>query len=212
MPTRCSAFSPDRLYIELCRRGDETEIAAEAALIELAFRARPAAGRHQSRLLHRSPRSTALMMSCCASPLGLTSTPRSAAFLARGLDQARPSRWPKLFADLPEALANTAVVAQRCAVAAPKRKPILADLTADEAAAIASGLARGLEKRLAKLPGEFDRQVYFDRLDFEVEVIAGMGFAATSSSSPTSSSGPRGRASPSDPVVDRARVRSWPGR
>ena len=30
-----------------------------------------------------------------------------------------------LFADLPEALANTAVIAQRCAVAAPKRRPIL---------------------------------------------------------------------------------------
>ena len=31
----------------------------------------------------------------------------------------------ELFADLPEALANTAVIAQRCAVAAPKRRPIL---------------------------------------------------------------------------------------
>ena len=31
----------------------------------------------------------------------------------------------ELFADLPEAIANTAVIAQRCAVAAPQRKPIL---------------------------------------------------------------------------------------
>src|SRR3546814_9278710 len=31
----------------------------------------------------------------------------------------------RLFEDLPEAIRNTLVVAQRCAVAAPKRKPIL---------------------------------------------------------------------------------------
>ena len=38
----------------------------------------------------------------------------------------------ELFADLPEAIANTLVVAQRCAVAAPKRKPILPRLGDDE--------------------------------------------------------------------------------
>ncbi len=37
-----------------------------------------------------------------------------------------------LFADLPEALANSVVVAQRCAVAAPERKPILPRLSDDE--------------------------------------------------------------------------------
>ena len=38
----------------------------------------------------------------------------------------------ELFADLPEAIANTAVIAQRCAVAAPQRKPILPRLGDDE--------------------------------------------------------------------------------
>ena len=33
--------------------------------------------------------------------------------------------WHQLFADLPEAIANTMVVAQRCAMMAPSRKPIL---------------------------------------------------------------------------------------
>src|SRR3546814_8698718 len=49
-----------------------------------------------------------------------------------------PDAWMKpaaemkrLFDDLPEALANTLVVAQRCAVAAPKRKPILPSLAGD---------------------------------------------------------------------------------
>jgi DNA polymerase-3 subunit alpha len=37
----------------------------------------------------------------------------------------------ELFADLPEATANTLVVAQRCAFAPPKRKPILPSLAGD---------------------------------------------------------------------------------
>ena len=50
-----------------------------------------------------------------------------------------PEAWLKpsadmeaLFADLPEAIANTAVIAQRCAVAAPQRRPILPRLSDDE--------------------------------------------------------------------------------
>ena len=38
-----------------------------------------------------------------------------------------------LFADLPEAIANTLVVAQRCAVMAPSRKPILPSMGGDPA-------------------------------------------------------------------------------
>src|SRR3546814_9583488 len=52
--------------------------------------------------------------------------------------KSSPDAWMKpgdemrrLFEDLPEALANTLVVAQRCAVMAPKRKPILPSLAGD---------------------------------------------------------------------------------
>jgi DNA polymerase-3 subunit alpha len=52
--------------------------------------------------------------------------------------RSSPDAWMKpanemksLFADLPEAIANTLVVAQRCAFAAPKRKPILPSLAGD---------------------------------------------------------------------------------
>src|SRR3546814_19877682 len=52
--------------------------------------------------------------------------------------KSSPDAWMKpgdemrrLFEDLPEALANTLVVAQRCAVMAPKRQPILPSLAGD---------------------------------------------------------------------------------
>ena len=51
----------------------------------------------------------------------------------------------ELFADLPEALANTAVIAQRCAVAAPKRRPILPRLGEDEDEQLRRDAHAGLE-------------------------------------------------------------------
>src|SRR5204863_6595528 len=76
----------------------------------------------------------------------------------------------------PEALANTAVIAQRCAVAAPQRKPILPRLGEDEDEQLRrdarAGLADRLKGRLAEEQGP-----YFDRLEFELDVITGMGFA-----------------------------------
>ncbi len=68
-------------------------------------------------------------------------------------------RWVKpaetmqeLFSDLPEALANTLVVAQRCAYAPPKRKPLLPSLAGDregEARMLADDARVGLAMRLA---------------------------------------------------------------
>ncbi len=58
----------------------------------------------------------------------------------------------ELFADLPEALANTLVVAQRCGVGAPRRKPILPSIAGDKAGEDAQLIAdakAGLELRLA---------------------------------------------------------------
>src|SRR3546814_14529176 len=71
--------------------------------------------------------------------------------------KSSPDAWMKpademqrLFEDLPEALANTLVVAQRCAVMAPKRKPILPSLAGDREAEerqLRADAIAGLEKR-----------------------------------------------------------------
>ena len=85
------------------------------------------------------------------------------------------------FRDLPEAMRNTLVVAQRCAFMAPNRDPILPSLAGDreaEAAQLARDARDGLDARLAlyaELTDE-ERQTYIDRLDFEVDVITQMGF------------------------------------
>ena len=52
----------------------------------------------------------------------------------------------ELFADLPEAIANTAVIAQRCAVAAPQRRPILPRLSDDEDETLRRDAHAGLDR------------------------------------------------------------------
>ena len=77
-----------------------------------------------------------------------------------------PDAWLKdgaamaeLFADLPEAIANTAVIAQRCAVAAPQRKPILPRLGEDEDEQLRRDARAGLAERLAGRAAE-EQQPY----------------------------------------------------
>ncbi|TPG12429.1 DNA polymerase III subunit alpha [Sphingomonas oligophenolica] len=181
---RLQALFPDRLYIEIARRGDATEAAAEAALIDLAYnRDLPLVATNPCCFAESAFGDAHDAMLCIAHSTYVESEDRT---------RSCPEAWLKpapvmieLFADLPEAIANTLVVAQRCAVAAPYRKPILPTLAGDlegEAAKLRDDARAGLEARLDRIaalhgggePGW--REVYRQRLAFEVDVIVQMGF------------------------------------
>ena len=169
------ALFPGRLYIELSRRGNDTEDAAEPALIDLAFaRDLPLVATNPACYPEPGFHAAHDVMLCIAASAYVDTEDRNrssaAAWIKPGADMEA------LFDDLPEAIANTAVIARRCAVSAPKRKPILPTLTTDEAEQLRRDSRAGLEVRLAKLAPEINRQPYRDRLEFEVDVIAGMGF------------------------------------
>jgi DNA polymerase-3 subunit alpha len=169
-----------RLYIELARRGDATEEAAEAALIDMAYsRGLPLVASNPANYAEPGFHSAHDALLCIANSTHIDAADRP---------RSSPQAWVKsapmmaeIFADVPEALANTLVVAQRCAFAPPKRKPILPSLAGDqhgEAGMLADDAREGLEKRLA-LYGAMvaeDRKVYDDRLEFEIDVINRMGF------------------------------------
>ena len=89
----------------------------------------------------------------------------------------------ELFADLPEAIANT--LGDRPALrvrARRKRKPILPSLAGDleaEARAAAPRRARRAGRRgwpATPTSREDERKAYLDRLEYELDVITGMGF------------------------------------
>lgn len=95
----------------------------------------------------------------------------------------------ELFKDLPEAIDNTVVIAQRCAFKVPTIDPILPNFTTDEGEDEAESLRkiarRGLDERLErhvygeerdKKKREEIGKPYFDRLDYELGVIINMEF------------------------------------
>ncbi|PZP18809.1 MAG: DNA polymerase III subunit alpha, partial [Sphingomonas hengshuiensis] len=186
-----AALFPDRLFIELSRRMDEVEGQAEAALLDLAYdRGLPIVATNPCCFADQDFGEAHDAMLCIASSSYLESAdrPRSThdAWMKPAADMLM------LFADLPEAIENTLLVAQRCAVAAPKRKPILPTLMADadaEPDALRAAARAGLTKRLAKIAalqglaypvpadaGEDWTAPYRERLEFELDVIIKMKF------------------------------------
>ena len=175
-----ASLFPGRLYVELARRGNAIEEAAEDELVALAYAldlplvaTNPAAfGDPHMHAAHDA-------MLCIAHSTHVDSAER-----LRSNPEAFVKSAPmmeELFADLPEATANTLVVAQRCALAPPSRKPILPSLAGDlegEARMLAEDARAGLAARLESYEDLSDeqRKVYEDRLEFEIDVITGMGF------------------------------------
>lgn len=177
---RLQALFPDRLYIELARRGDPIEERAEAALVDLAYaRDLPLVATNPANFAEPHMHKAHDAMLCIAGSTHVDAEERA---------RSNPESYVKTyhmmeeaFADLPEAVQNTVVVAQRCAYAPPYRKPILPSLAGDlegEARALEEDARKGLEARLAPYGemSEEERKVYFDRLQFEVDIINQMGF------------------------------------
>ncbi|MDU8943313.1 DNA polymerase III subunit alpha [Ovoidimarina sediminis] len=87
-----------------------------------------------------------------------------------------PAEMAALFADLPEAIANTVEIARRCAFAASRHDPILPRFADDEVEELRRQARDGLAARLAVIPHAAPVEDYEKRLDFELGIIEGMGF------------------------------------
>jgi DNA polymerase-3 subunit alpha len=179
---RLKQIYPTRLYVELQRHADEggqmmeAERATEQAFVEMAY----------------------------AMDLPLVATndcyfPKSSMYEAHDalicigdgayVDQSAPRRrltpqhymktadeMAALFADLPEAIANTVEIARRCAFKAAKRAPILPKFADDEVVELRREAREGLKARLAVIPHTTSVAEYEKRLEFELGIIEGMGF------------------------------------
>ena len=173
---RLAAAYPGRLYVELQRHDAEGERLTERGFVEMAYE--------------------------MGLPLVATNDvyfPKTGMYLAHDaliciaegayVDQQQPRRrltpqhyfkseseMAALFADLPEALANTVEIARRCAFAVYKRKPILPKFADDEVNELRRQANEGLQARLAIIPHSVTPEAYQARLDFELNVIEKMGF------------------------------------
>src|ERR1700726_2031190 len=176
--TRCDRLASlfgDRLYIELQRHGIEKERRTEAALIDLAYaKGFPVVATNEPYFATADDYEAHDALLCIAGGRLVAETDR---------DQLTPDHRFKtraemavLFADVPEALASTVEIAERCAFRPLTRKPILPRFTvgagaaeSDEAAELRRQAEEGLKNRLkvhGLSQGTSDED-YHERLAFE---------------------------------------------
>ncbi|MFQ5957888.1 MAG: DNA polymerase III subunit alpha [Alphaproteobacteria bacterium] len=177
-----------RLYVELMRHGLDVERRIEPALIDLAYKHDlPLVATNDVFFAGADMFAAQDALLCIAE--GATLNREDRRRLTPEHRFKSPAEMRELFADLPEAVNNTLVIARRCAARAPRRAPILPAFPVREGASEADELraqARaGLESRLAGrvfTPGmdEAARKAagepYRERLEYELDMIIEMDF------------------------------------
>ncbi len=179
----------DRLYVELQRHGMASEERIEAALIDLAYRhGIPLVATNEAFFADESMFEAHDALLCIAEGSYVTDAERRRLTPEHRFKSAAEMK--RLFADLPEAIANTLVIARRCAFYPATRKPILPRFETPGGISEAEELKRqaeeGLERRLAarvltEAKSAAEREAaarpYRERLRYELGVISQMGFA-----------------------------------
>ncbi len=167
-----------RLYMELQRHGMPIELGTEAKLIAWAYaKDIPLVATNEPYFLEPT------MHKAHDALLAIS---EGSYVLEKNRRKVTPQHYFKsaeqmveLFKDIPEAIENTIEIAQRCSVRSVARKPILpgfGDETLSESDILRQEAKAGLEARLEKVPLATTREAYFERLDFELKIIEGMGF------------------------------------
>ncbi|MBK1663298.1 DNA polymerase III subunit alpha [Rhodospirillum rubrum] len=178
----------DRVYVEIQRHGMADEDRIEADLIDLAYAQNVAlVATNEPYYPDRAMFEAHDVLICMQQKTVIGDENRRRLTPEHYFKPANEMR--ALFADLPEAVDNTLVIAKRCAVMSEKRKPILPHSPAvkgrTEAEALCAMAEEGLDKRLEKHVyregmSEAERieiaKPYRERLAYELDVIIKMGF------------------------------------
>ena len=168
---------PDRLYIEVARHGEEIERRIEDDLIELASTYElPLVATNDVYFADEAMYEAHDVLICIAQGTHVADPDRRRLTPEHRFRPAAEMR--AVFADLPEALDNTVVIARRCAFMPSPREPILPGFPiaqgTTEADVLREAAQAGLEARLKGR--NLDPKPYRDRLEFELDVIVSMGF------------------------------------
>src|SRR6056297_3300612 len=178
---RLKAAFGDRLYVELQRHpgedgAPEAEQLTERGFVEMAYAMElPLVATNDVYFLQEKMYEAHDAMICVAEGAYVDqSAPRRR--LTPQHYFKTPGEMATLFADLPEAIENTVEIAKRCAFGAYRRDPILPRFADDEVEELRRQAKEGLEARLAVIPHATSVEEYHKRLDFELNIIEGMGF------------------------------------
>jgi DNA polymerase III subunit alpha len=170
----------DRFYIELQRLGRPEEEGYIAAAVSLASRRGvPVVATNDVRFLKADDFESHEARVCIHDGALLADSGRQRRYSHQQYLRT-PQEMAALFADVPEALANTVGVAQRCSLVLKLGQARLPQYPVPEGLTTAQFLRdesdRGLQRRLAAMPGQPDAANYNARLGLELDVICQMGF------------------------------------
>ena len=181
-----AALFPDRFYLELQRVGKPDEERYIAAALDLAVALDlPVVATNDVRFLY-SKDFQAHEVRVCINQGRVLDDPRRPKDYTDQQYLRSAEEMAALFTDIPEALANTVAIAKRCNLTLTLGKnflpdyPVPAGMTLSEV--MSQEALKGLEARLTHSPAvgkgtdAKNRQVYYDRLDFELKMITQMGF------------------------------------
>ncbi|HEY8191631.1 MAG TPA: DNA polymerase III subunit alpha [Alphaproteobacteria bacterium] len=169
-----------RLYIELQRHGLRDENAIEEPLLDLAYKHNiPLVATNDCYFAAREMYEAHDALLCIADGRYITEENRRRETPEHYFKSAEEMR--ELFADLPEAVDNTVVIARRCHFLLKAINPILPKFqTQDgrtEVEELRAQAAAGLEWRLKEFVApDIDHAPYRERLEYELEMIGRMGF------------------------------------
>lgn len=177
---------PQRFYLEVQRVGKPDEERYIAAAVDLALaHGLPVVATNDVRFLRKEDFAAHEVRVCINQGRVLDDTRRPKDYTEQQYLRSS-EEMQALFADLPEALANTVEIAKRCNIKLTLGEnflpdfPVPAGMTLGEL--MAAEAKKGLAERLLHYPAVGKRsvaeneQAYYERLDIELSVINAMGF------------------------------------
>ena len=178
----------DRLYIELQRHGLRDEAKIESALLDMAYAMDiPLVATNECFFSDQKMYEAHDALVCIAAGAYISQTERRR--LTPDHYFKSPREMEVLFRDIPEAIANTLVIAKRCAYKVEQVDPILPPFDCGEGLSEEGELRKqafeGLNRRLethvyddqaSDQQKEEQAKPYFERLEFELKTIIDMGF------------------------------------
>ena len=179
---------PGRLYFELLRHGLPEEQETEAAFLDIAYqRNLPLVATNEAFFSDPTMYEAHDALICIAEGVHVSDSDRRRLIPEHSFKSASEMR--ALFADLPEAVDNTLVIARRCAFMVEPRDPILPPYDCGagrtEEQELREQAQAGLEKRLetrvyrSGMSDDERHQAadpYHKRLEYELKVIVDMGY------------------------------------
>lgn len=173
---------PERLYIEVMRHSHPHEVQIEEDLINFAYDlSLPLLATNNVFFPSQDYFNAHDVLICITQGKTIYDSDRQAS--SPEYYFKTPQEMEELFKDIPEAVLNTSMLAQRCSYMLKPQKPWMPQFSPesgkDQKQELRDMARDGLVERLKKIENfsDYEKKIYFERLEYEISVIEQMGFS-----------------------------------